>query len=84
VRPLLIERPRGVLSLSSKRARLAAKPFIVVRSAWASIWNLIWAYYNASILVWMLDRVGDPLGAEGPALEAFLEPDVRGGIVGYG
>ena len=31
----------------------------------------------------MSDRVGDPLGVEGPALEAFLEPDVRGGIIGY-
>jgi hypothetical protein len=28
--------------------------------------------------------VGDPLGVEGPTLEVFLEPDVRGGIVGYG
>jgi hypothetical protein len=27
--------------------------------------------------------VGDPLRAEGPTLEAFLEPDVRGGIIGY-
>jgi hypothetical protein len=44
---------------------------------------LIWAYYNASILVWILDRVGDPLGAEGPILEAFSELDVRGGIIGY-
>ena len=31
----------------------------------------------------MSDRVGDPLGAEGPALEAFSELDVRGGIIGY-
>jgi hypothetical protein len=31
-----------------------------------------------------LDRVRDPLGAEGPTPEVFLEPDVRGGIVGYG
>jgi len=31
----------------------------------------------------MSDRVGDPFGAEGPTLEVFLEPDVRGGIVGY-
>jgi hypothetical protein len=44
---------------------------------------LIWAYYNTSILAWILDRVGDPLGVEGPALEIFLEPDVRGGIIGY-
>jgi hypothetical protein len=29
------------------------------------------------------DRVGDPLGVEGPTLEIFLEPDVRGGIIGY-
>jgi hypothetical protein len=27
--------------------------------------------------------VGDPLGAEGPALEVFLELDIRGGIIGY-
>ena len=32
----------------------------------------------------MSDRVRDPLGAEGPTLEVFSEPDVRGGIVGYG
>jgi hypothetical protein len=32
----------------------------------------------------MSDRVGDPLGAEGPTLEAFSELDMRGGIVGYG
>ena len=82
--PLLIECPRGASSLSSKRARLVAKLFMVARLAWASIQNLIWAYYNVSILVQMLDRVGDPLGAEGPALEVFLEPDVRGGIIGYG
>jgi len=31
-----------------------------------------------------LDRVGDPLGAEGPTPEVFLEPDIRGGIIGYG
>jgi len=31
----------------------------------------------------MSDRVGDPLGVEGPTLEAFSEPDVRGGIIGY-
>jgi hypothetical protein len=30
-----------------------------------------------------LDRVGDPLGAEGPAPETFSEPDIRGGIIGY-
>jgi len=36
------------------------------------------------MLAWMSDRVGDPLRAEGPAPEAFSEPDVRGGIVGYG
>jgi hypothetical protein len=27
--------------------------------------------------------VGDPLRAEGPTLEIFLELDIRGGIVGY-
>jgi hypothetical protein len=32
----------------------------------------------------MSDRVGDPLGAEGPAPETFSEPDIRGGIIGYG
>jgi hypothetical protein len=36
------------------------------------------------MLAWILDRVGDPLGAEGPAPEIFSELDVRGGIVGYG
>jgi hypothetical protein len=31
----------------------------------------------------MSNRVGDPLGVKGPTLEAFLELDIRGGIIGY-
>jgi hypothetical protein len=32
----------------------------------------------------MSDRVGDPLRVEGPTPEVFSEPDIRGGIIGYG